>query len=105
MNLVLTKTPQEWTWKDEAGKIVRVVKIVRYKVDPLYGPNGKRIRRKNRTTGLNMCGGCFAFNCDPMTMSEKFKKKIDKRIANKTCPSCGHRPCKCKFNENKKRFS
>jgi hypothetical protein len=61
----------------------------------------KKIRKprglkKNGQRALDMCSGCFAFNCDPFMMSNKFNDKIHKRIAMGVCPACGHKPCKCK---------
>ncbi len=49
----------------------------------------KRPFRKKRTTGLNMCPGCIAFHCDPMSMSRKFRAKVDRRRDAGLCPACG----------------
>lgn len=55
-------------------------------------------KRKSRTTGEDLCPGCYSYNCDPMTMSKKFYDKIDKRIEKGLCPSCGNNPCTCKYS-------
>ena len=61
---------------------------------------------ERRTTGSDMCSGCLAFNCDPMTMiNPHFLKKIEKRRKHKLCPSCGHKPCTCKSNTLKRSIS
>jgi hypothetical protein len=52
--------------------------------------------RKPRTTGRDMCPGCIAFGCDPMTMSRAFRRKVDARQAEGLCPACGRNPCRCK---------
>jgi hypothetical protein len=57
---------------------------------------GLKKKRKPRTTGQDMCSGCFAFNCDPSSMSSKFNAKIEKRLKAGQCGACGHRPCTCK---------
>ena len=52
--------------------------------------------KKNGRRSLDMCPYCFSFNCDPMTMSKKFREKIDKRLAAGLCGACGHDSCTCK---------
>jgi hypothetical protein len=59
--------------------------------------------RKPRTTGMNMCPGCVAFGCDPMSMSHKFRAKIDKRLELGLCPACGKSPCECKSSMRKRK--
>lgn len=67
----------------------------------------KRKPRGYKLTGeksQDMCPGCIAFHCDPMSMSRKFQAKIRKRIGAGVCPACGAKPivkygrkiCKCK---------
>ena len=66
----------------------------------LYGPNGRRVERKRRTSGANLCPHCYSFNCDPMTMSKKFLDKVNRRRLAKVCVACGQKQCRCKRKEN-----
>ena len=52
--------------------------------------------KQDGTRSLDLCPGCFAFHCDPMSMSRKFMDKIDRRLAAGLCGACGHKPCTCK---------
>jgi hypothetical protein len=61
-------------------------------------------KRKKRKTSVDLCTGCFAFNCDPMTMSAKFRAKVNRRLEAKVCVACGKNPCKCKSNQVKVRL-
>lgn len=58
--------------------------------------NERRLNRKPRTTGLDMCKTCYAFKCDPFLMSAKFRNKIDKRREAGLCGACGNKECTCK---------
>ena len=59
-------------------------------------------KRKPRTTGQNLCSGCYSYNCDPQTMSNPFfLAKVEKRRKLNLCVSCGNNPCKCKNNVRK----
>ena len=58
-----------------------------------------RKSRGNRADGnvsLDMCPDCFAFNCDPMSMSQKFRAKVRRRREAGLCGACGKKPCQCK---------
>jgi len=44
----------------------------------------------------NLCTGCYACNCDPMTMSPKFQNMVHDRLSKGLCVGCGHNPCTCK---------
>ncbi len=58
----------------------------------------------NGHRSMDMCPGCYAFNCDSMAMSQRFQDKIRKRMKLGLCPACGAKPvqkngtniCKCK---------
>jgi hypothetical protein len=56
--------------------------------------------RKRRTTGYDLCGGCYSYNCDPATMSRAFNNKVSERRRKNVCVSCGANPCKCKSNNH-----
>lgn len=60
--------------------------------------------RKPRTTGMDMCT-CYAFHCDPMSMSRKFQDKINKRLRAGLCGACGHNPCECKSSMSVKKWT
>ena len=50
----------------------------------------------NGHRSYNLCPYCYSYNCDRMTMSEKFKNKIDRRLKAGQCGACGNNPCTCK---------
>ena len=58
--------------------------------------------RKPRGIGLDgvpsydLCTGCYAYNCDPFMMSQKFRDMVDERRKAGVCVACGHNPCTCK---------
>lgn len=49
-------------------------------------------------TSEDLCPYCYSFGCDPMSMSQKFRQKIEKRLRMKLCPCCGEpiAHCKCR---------
>ena len=47
------------------------------------------------TRSLDMCT-CYAFHCDPLTVSRKFRQKINNRHQLGLHPPCGTNPCSCK---------
>lgn len=55
--------------------------------------------RKKRTTGFDLCSGCYSFECNPMTMSKKFQSKVSKRLKDGLCVACGKEKCACKSKE------
>lgn len=64
-----------------------------YKLKKKRKPRGIK---KNGRRSMDMCPYCFAFGCDPMGMSRKFREKIEKRLKLGLCGACGHNPCTCK---------
>ena len=63
------------------------------KTQKLRKPRGIKL---NGNPSLDMCPHCYAFQCDPMTMSVKFQNKIRQRLDKGQCGACGHQPCTCK---------
>ena len=51
---------------------------------------------KDGYKSLDLCTGCYAFHCDPMTMSRKFTAKVMDRQSRGLCVACGHSPCTCR---------
>jgi hypothetical protein len=58
-------------------------------------PRKPRGKKMDGTPSLDMCS-CFAFYCDPSTMSRKFSQKISRRRSAGLCPCCGNKQCVCK---------
>jgi hypothetical protein len=66
-----------------------------------------KIKRERKERGLKLngkrsidfCDYCFRPGCDSMGGSPKYRKKIDKRLEQGLCPSCGQMPCKCKSRD------
>jgi hypothetical protein len=56
-----------------------------------YKLNGERSR--------DFCDYCFKPGCDSMGGSPKYRRKIEKRLEQGLCPSCGQMPCKCKSRD------
>lgn len=56
-------------------------------------PRGYKL---NGQRSLDMCRCCFAFHCDPSSMSKKFRNKVRDRVRRGCCGACGHSPCTCK---------
>jgi hypothetical protein len=52
--------------------------------------------KQDGTESMDLCTCCYSFACDPLSMSRKFREKIDKRLEAGLCPACGHNPCTCK---------
>ena len=65
-----------------------------------------KVKKKRKPRGIklngnrsyDLCNCCYAYNCDPMTMSSKFSDKINKRLREGKCGACGSPKdnCKCK---------
>ena len=45
---------------------------------------------------IDFCDYCFKPGCDPTGGSPAYRQKIDKRLEQGLCPSCGKMPCECK---------
>ena len=67
------------------------MKIKRERKERGWKLNGKR--------SIDFCDYCFRPGCDTMGGSPKYRKKIDKRLEQGLCPSCGQMPCKCKSRD------
>ena len=63
------------------------------KVKKARKPRGTKL---NGRRSYNLCSCCLSYGCDPLTMSDKFKEKADRRSKAGVCRSCGHNPCRCK---------
>jgi hypothetical protein len=66
-----------------------------------YRTLGKKARKprgikKDGTESLDLCDGCYSFNCDPSSMSRAFIAKRDRLREKGLCVACGHNPCTCK---------
>lgn len=59
-------------------------------------PRKPRGIKKDGSKSEDMCPECVSFGCDPFGMSPKFRQKMDKRLSDDVCRSCGSEPCKCK---------
>lgn len=62
----------------------------------LKKPRKPRGIKLNGKPSYDLCEHCYGYACDPFSMSEKFRNKIDRRLKSKLCPSCGAKECKCK---------
>ena len=71
-----------------------------YHWHPKKGRKPRSVKADGVHMGMDMCPHCIAFNCDPLSMSPKFRNKIGKRLENNLCPSCGKNPCKCKSSDS-----
>lgn len=60
--------------------------------------NNPRRTRKPRTKSKDMCPHCFTLDCNPCSRSlnSPVERKINYRLKNNLCVSCGYNPCKCK---------
>lgn len=58
-------------------------------------PRKPRGKKMDGSPSLDMCS-CFAFYCDPSTMSREFDAKIRRRRSAGVCLCCGAKPCICK---------
>ena len=61
-----------------------------------------RGRKKDGTISMDMCTGCYSFNCDSMAMSRKYRDKMDRRHAEGVHFPCGTNPCTCKSSLDSK---
>ncbi len=52
--------------------------------------------KQNGQPSFDLCPHCYAFDCDPLTMSPKFAAKIRGRLRRGVCAACGQAPCICK---------
>lgn len=52
--------------------------------------------KANGDRSIDFCGYCFKPGCDCMAGSPAYRRKIEKRLEQGLCPSCGQMPCKCK---------
>ena len=52
--------------------------------------------KRNGEKSIDFCEFCFKPCCDPLGGSPEYRKKIEMRIDNGLCPSCGKMPCECK---------
>jgi hypothetical protein len=61
-------------------------------------PRKPRGIKKNGELSMDMCEGCYGFNCDPTTMSIKWKDHVHKCYKEKRCVGCGEfrEECNCK---------
>jgi hypothetical protein len=48
---------------------------------------------------IDFCDYCFKPGCDPIGGSPAYRRKIEKRLYQGLCPSCGHMPCTCKSRD------
>lgn len=55
-----------------------------------------RTWKKNGERSIDFCDYCFKPGCDPMGGSPAYRRKIEKRLDQGLCPSCGRMPCQCK---------
>lgn len=60
-------------------------------------PRKPRGIKKNGKRAQDLCPYCLGFNCDPGHFSI-FSRKVSDRMRRKLCPSCGHKPCRCRTN-------
>ena len=66
--------------------------------------------KKRKPRGIKLSGQysedmciCLRFGCDPDGLSQKLKRKFDKRISEGRCHSCGNIKCSCKTQSVKQR--
>ena len=50
----------------------------------------------NGHRSYNMCPHCYLPGCDPCGGSQAYRTKIEKRLDEGKCPSCGQVKCVCK---------
>ena len=55
--------------------------------------------KQNGRQSIDFCDYCFKPGCDPTGGSPAYRRKIEKRLDQGLCPSCGHMPCTCKSRD------
>lgn len=55
--------------------------------------------KQNGQKSIDFCDYCFKPGCDPTGGSPAYRKKIEKRLEQGLCPSCGNMPCRCKSRD------